>query len=108
MRWIRVNSDLDAAFFFKDQIKDNLTIAANADDYFTFTDLPLISGYTRIMVTTDINNATTSGTQSSYVSHYTTTFNDTSTIVNLRNFSTTSAKVKINVRVLYVKDTYLA
>ena len=103
----KLNSDLNNLVFVKAQTRDNLSVASGYD-YFTFTDLPSISGYTRIANTVDILNATSGGANASYVMMASTHNLSGCVQVDLRNWGSNIAKIKISVTTIYIKDSMIS
>lgn len=81
-----------------------ITQNAGVDDYWTFTDLRKRDGYTRVMADVSI-----SGTGSSFMNHYQTSFVDDSTNIRLKNLATVDAgnySGNVRVRCLYIRDGF--
>ena len=81
---------------------DNVSVAAN--DVYGWTKSVAKTGYTPIMVTQRIANATTSGANSSFINVYSCYINGNNAVTNLRNTSSSAAKILIAITVLYVKS----
>lgn len=79
----------------------SLSLAANGEDYWNFTNLGNISGYTRTAMIVSI-----SGSASSFMMQYQHTYNDNGTQIRCRNFATWAFSGSIYVAVLYVHDGY--
>lgn len=79
----------------------SLSLAANGEDYWNFTNLGNISGYTRTAIIVSI-----SGSASSFMMQYQHTYNDNGTQIRCRNFATWAFSGSIYVAVLYVHDGY--
>jgi hypothetical protein len=86
----------------------SITIKANSQDYFNFTDLKYIPGYTRAMFRTTIANSSTNGFGSSYVNIYSYGTTTDSFVIYVRNYATTvDAVVDINVEMTYISTPVL-
>lgn len=113
--WLEVKSDpssisianvaLDQIIMWRTQAR-YITQKAGVDDYWNFTSLGKKDGYTRVMA-----NVSISGTRSSFMNHYQTSFVDDSTNIRLKNLATTdTGNYSGNVRVscLYIRDGFFA
>ena len=85
----------------RSQKRIDLSLAAGADTSFKFSDLPTVSGYTRLLATSTI-----SGTMSSFMNHYQTGFVADATVIRAKNLSTQAFSGTIEVTCLYVKDGF--
>lgn len=113
--WLEVKSDpssisianvpFDQIIMWRTQAR-YITQNAGVDDYWNFTSLGKKDGYTRVMVDVSI-----SGTGSSFMNHYQTSFVDGGTNIRLKNLATVDAgNYSGNVRVscLYIRDGFFA
>ena len=81
-----------------------ITQNAGVDDYWNFTSLGKKDGYTRVMADVSI-----SGTGSSFMNHYQTSFVDDSTNIRLKNLATVDTgnySGNVRVRCLYIRDGF--
>ena len=113
--WLEVKTDpstisianvpLDQIILWRTQAR-YITQNAGVDDYWDFTSLGKKDGYTRVMADVSI-----SGTGSSFMNHYQTSFVDDSTNIRLKNLATAdTGNYSGNVRVscLYIRDGFFA
>ena len=99
------NVSLDQIILWRTQAR-YITQNAGVDNDWNFTDLGKKAGYTRVMV-----NVSISGTGSSFMNHYQTSFVDDSTNIRLKNLATVdTGNYSGNVRVscLYIRDGFFA
>ena len=84
---------------------DNQFISAN-DYKIINVNVPVISGYGRVMWTVDAINATSDGKNMSYINIYRTNIdaNVDTMQVTVRNYAASVAKIKILVRMMYVRN----
>lgn len=97
------NVSLDQIIMWRTQAR-YITQNAGVDDYWNFTSLGKEDGYTRVMA-----NVSISGTGSSFMNHYQTSFVDDSTNIRLKNLATVdTGNYSGNVRVscLYIRDGF--
>lgn len=111
--WLEVKSDpssisianvsLDQIIIWRTQAR-YITQSAGVDNDWNFTSLGKKDGYTRVMA-----NVSISGTGSSFMNHYQTSFVDDSTNIRLKNLATVdTGNYSGNVRVscLYIRDGF--
>jgi hypothetical protein len=111
--WLEVKSDpssisianvsLDQIIIWRTQAR-YITQSAGVDNDWNFTSLGKKDGYTRVMA-----NVSISGTSSSFMNHYQTSFVDDSTNIRLKNLATVdTGNYSGNVRVscLYIRDGF--
>lgn len=111
--WLEVKSDpssisianvaLDQIIMWRTQAR-YITQSAGVDNDWNFTSLGKKDGYTRVMA-----NVSISGTRSSFMNHYQTSFVDDSTNIRLKNLATVdTGNYSGNVRVscLYIRDGF--
>ena len=79
----------------------SLSLAANGEDYWNFSNLGRMSGYTRTAMVVSI-----SGSASSFMMQYQHTYNDNGTQIRCRNFASWAFNGSIYVAVLYVHEGY--
>ena len=99
-----LNSKLEDAIIVKTYTKDN--IFASANSYASVAvNAPVISGYNRVMWQTSIYNATTGGTHvtNCWITSATVTTGNDNMNVMITNSGDTQAKLKVIVKMLYVK-----
>lgn len=99
-----VNGKLEDAIIVKTYTKDN--IFASANSYASVAvNAPVISGYNRVMWQTSIYNATTGGTHvtNCWINSATVTTGNDNMNVMITNSGGTQAKLKVIVKMLYVK-----
>ena len=99
-----LNSKLEDAIIVKTYTKDN--IFASANSYTSVAvNAPVISGYNRVMWQTSIYNATTGGTHvtNCWITSATVTTGNDNMNVMITNSGDTQAKLKVIVKMLYVK-----
>ena len=99
------NVPLDQIILWRTQAR-YITQNAGVDDYWDFTDLGKKDGYTRVMADVSI-----SGTGSSFMNHYQTSFVDDSTNIRLKNLATVDTgnySGNVRVRCLYIRDGFFA
>lgn len=94
-------TDIQKVIMLRSQKRIGLSLAAGADTSFKFSDLPTVSGYTRLLATSTI-----SGTMSSFMNHYQTGFDADATVIRVKNLSTQAFSGTIGVTCLYVKDGF--
>lgn len=94
-------TDIQKVIMLRSQKRIGLSLAAGADTSFKFSDLPTVSGYTRLLATSTI-----SGTMSSFMNHYQTGFDADATVIRAKNLSTQAFSGTIEVTCLYVKDGF--
>ena len=94
-------TDIQKVIMLRSQKRIGLSLAAGADTSFKFSDLPTVSGYTRLLATSTI-----SGTMSSFMNHYQTGFDADATVIRVKNLSTQAFSGTIEVTCLYVKDGF--
>ena len=94
-------TDIQKVIMLRSQKRIDLSLAAGADTSFKFSDLPTVSGYTRLLATSTI-----SGTMSSFMNHYQTGFVADATVIRAKNLSTQAFSGTIEVTCLYVKDGF--
>lgn len=94
-------TDIQKVIMLRNQKRIGLSLAAGADTSFKFSDLPTVSGYTRLLATSTI-----SGTMSSFMNHYQTGFDSDATVIRVKNLSTQAFSGAIEVTCLYVKDGF--
>ena len=94
-------TDIQKVIMLRSQKRIGLSLAAGADTSFKFSDLPPVSGYTRLLATSTI-----SGTMSSFMNHYQTGFDADATVIRVKNLSTQAFSGTIEVTCLYVKDGF--
>lgn len=94
-------TDIQKVIMLRSQKRIGLSLAAGADTSFKFSDLPTVSGYTRLLATSTI-----SGTMSSFMNHYQTGFDAGATVIRAKNLSTQAFSGTIEVTCLYVKDGF--
>lgn len=94
-------TDIQKVIMLRSQKRIGLSLAAGADTSFKFSDLPTVSGYTRLLATSTI-----SGTMSSFMNHYQTGFDADATVIRAKNLSTQGFSGTIEVTCLYVKDGF--
>ena len=105
------NSNLNSKVKVKSYLVDNISIAAGAIKSVIFEDT-LIPGYSRMMGTARILNASSGGTGSSLCNDYTIWLaydrgdGDTSdSSVNIKNFASTAAKILVELKILYASGS---
>lgn len=99
-----LNGKLEDAIIVKTYTKDN--IFASANSYASVAvNAPVISGYNRVMWQTSIYNATTGGTHvtNCWITSATVTTGNDNMNVMITNSGGTQAKLKVIVKMLYVK-----
>ena len=99
-----LNGKLEDAIIVKTYTKDN--IFASANSYASVAvNAPVISGYNRVMWQTSIYNATTGGTHvtNCWITSATVTTGNDNMNVMITNSGDTQAKLKVIVKMLYVK-----
>ena len=99
------NVPLDQIILWRTQAR-YITQNAGVDNDWNFTSLGKKNGYTRVMA-----NVSISGTGSSFMNHYQTSFVDDSTNIRLKNLATVdTGNYSGNVRVscLYIRDGFFA
>ena len=94
-------TDIQKVIMLRSQKRIGLSLAAGTDTSFKFSDLPTVSGYTRLLATSTI-----SGTMSSFMNHYQTGFDADATVIRAKNLSTQAFSGTIEVTCLYVKDGF--
>lgn len=94
-------TDIQKVIMLRSQKRIGLSLAAGADTSCKFSDLPTVSGYTRLLATSTI-----SGTMSSFMNHYQTGFDADATVIRVKNLSTQAFSGTIEVTCLYVKDGF--
>lgn len=94
-------TDIQKVIMLRSQKRIGLSLAAGTDTSFKFSDLPTVSGYTRLLATSTI-----SGTMSSFMNHYQTGFDSGATVIRVKNLSTQAFSGAIEVTCLYVKDGF--
>lgn len=94
-------TDIQKVIMLRSQKRIGLSLATGADTSFKFSDLPTVSGYTRLLATSTI-----SGTMSSFMNHYQTGFFEDATVIRVKNLSTQAFSGTIEVTCLYVKDGF--
>lgn len=94
-------TDIQKVIMLRSQKRIGLSLAAGTDTSFKFSDLPTVSGYTRLLATSTI-----SGTMSSFMNHYQTGFDSDATVIRVKNLSTQAFSGAIEVTCLYVKDGF--
>lgn len=94
-------TDIQKVIMLRSQKRIGLSLTAGADTSFKFSDLPTVSGYTRLLATSTI-----SGTMSSFMNHYQTGFDAGATVIRVKNLSTQAFSGTIEVTCLYVKDGF--
>ena len=92
---------LRSLILVRTQERQNLSQNAGVDDFWNFTSLGEVAGYTRI-----ISNVSISGTMSSFMNHYQTNYNSDNTSIRVKNLSTQAFKGNIRVTCLYVRDGF--
>lgn len=98
---------INDAFIVRTLDKDNISIAANTTFSETFT-IPTVSGYTCIgAVGFAVSNATSSGTNTSYIAiRQTRKTNATDIVIAGRNTGSNAAKVRLWVDALFVRSIF--
>ena len=99
-----LNGKLEDAIIVKTYTKDNIFVSANS--YASVAvNAPVISGYNRVMWQTSIYNATTGGTHvtNCWITSATVTTGNDNMNVMITNSGGTQAKLKVIVKMLYVK-----
>lgn len=99
-----LNGKLEDAIIVKTYTKDNIFVSANS--YASVAvNAPVISGYNRVMWQTSIYNATTGGTHvtNCWITSATVTTGNDNMNVMITNSGDTQAKLKVIVKMLYVK-----
>lgn len=99
-----LNGKLEDAIIVKTYTKDNISVSANS--YASVAvNAPVISGYNRVMWQTSIYNATTGGTHvtNCWITSSTVTTGNDNMNVMITNSGGTQAKLKVIVKMLYVK-----
>ena len=88
--------------------KDNQTISANSSATIQVS-VPVKTGYSRCIWTARATNASSDGNGSSYACVYSTnlTTNDDHVAVGIRNYANVSIKVRVSVRMMYVRNDLL-
>lgn len=97
----------DPILYIRRITRDNLTCNTNDYDYFNF-EAPIMAGYSRTVISVNIQNATTNGYGMSRV-HYIgyRTPDATHIAIDLRNYNTASGtKLCITIDVLYIRNVY--
>lgn len=95
---------MEDAIIVKTYTKDNIFVSANS--YASVAvNAPVISGYNRVMWQTSIYNATTGGTHvtNCWITSATVTTGNDNMNVMITNSGGTQAKLKVIVKMLYVK-----
>lgn len=83
--------------------EDNISISANSD-FVKNLPIPTVEGYTPFgIIGLQLANASSNGTNVSYVAYRTTILLSENIQVSGRNFGSSAAKIKIMVTVLYIK-----
>lgn len=99
-----VNGKLEDSIIVNTYTKDNISVSANS--YASVAvNAPVISGYNRVMWQTSIYNATTGGTHvtNCWITSATVTTGNNNMNVMITNSGGTQAKLKVIVKMLYVK-----
>ena len=99
------NVPLDQIILWRTQAR-YITQNAGVDNDWNFTSLGKKDGYTRVMTDVSI-----SGTGSSFMNHYQTSFVDDSTNIRLKNLATADTgnySGNVRVRCLYIRDGFFA
>lgn len=99
-----VNGKLEDSIIVNTYTKDNISVSANS--YASVAvNAPVISGYNRVMWQTSIYNATTGGTHvtNCWITSATVTTGNDNMNVMITNSGGTQAKLKVIVKMLYVK-----
>ena len=94
-------TDIQKVIMLRSQKRIGLSLAAGADTSFKFSDLPTVSGYTRLLATSTI-----SGTMSSFMNHYQTGYTDDNVTIRVKNLATQAFNGSIEVTCLYMKDGF--
>lgn len=99
-----VNGKLEDTIIVKTYTKDNISVSANSYAS-AAVNAPVISGYNRVMWQTSIYNATTGGTHvtNCWITSATVTTGNDNMNVMITNSGGTQAKLKVIVKMLYVK-----
>ena len=103
-----LNSNSKEAMLLKQYEYDNRTIPAGEYEVFSLN-FPLLDGYTRMLWTVSQENASSGGVNASYTSCYWTEVVVGSPTLNvaIRNNASSSAKIKIILRVIYAKTSLI-
>lgn len=96
-----IGQALRSLILVRTQERQNLSQNAGVDDFWNFSSLGEVTGYTRI-----ISNVSISGTMSSFMNHYQTNYNSDNTSIRVKNLSTQAFKGNIRVTCLYVRDGF--
>lgn len=95
------------AMFVEDNNLDNKSLASNSTDIFDVP-APVIEGYSRGSFETSIYNATSAGSGSSFCTIYQQMISGNYVRVAVRNNGSSSAKIRINVRMTYILNDFIA
>ena len=100
-----LNSNLAGAIIIKIYDVDNVSIPGDSSKVVNVK-VPIIEGYSRILWVGRINNATSDGNGSSYCTIYSTNLSsgDDYVSVGVRNHASVSAKVRAELRMMYVRN----
>ena len=96
-----INEQNKNLIMFKTFTKDNISIGNGYMHSWDISDLIKVDGYVPLYIANvSMENATSDGSQSSYCNCYMANLN----LVNVRNFYSGSAKIKITIIVAYSKE----
>ena len=103
-----LNSNKKDSIISDEYYKDNQTIPANSSVTIQVS-VPVKTGYSRCVWTARATNASSNGNGSSYACVYSTnlTANDDHVDVGIRNYANVSIKIRVSVRMMYVRNDLL-
>lgn len=103
-----INSNKKDSIISDEYYKDNQTIPANSSATIQVS-VPVKTGYSRCVWTTRATNASSDGNGSSYACVYSTNLatNDDYVAVGVRNYANVSIKIRVSVRMMYVRNDLL-
>lgn len=94
---------LGTSIFVKDYQLDNQNLSAKSTEIFE-VQVPVIDGFSRGMFNCSVYNATSSGANSSFCTIYQQLISGNTVRVAVRNNGSSSAKIRINVRMEYINN----
>lgn len=98
-----LNGNIHDAIYVAEYNLDNKSLAANTTEFFDVT-VPVIDGYSRLNYGVSIFNATSNGANSSFCTLYQSVISGGVVRCGIRNNASVNAKIRITVRMSYVKD----
>ena len=103
-----LNSNKKDSIISDEYYKDNQTIPANSSATIQVS-VPVKTGYSRCIWTARATNASSDGNGSSYACVYSANLvtNDDHVAVGIRNYANVSIKVRVSVRMMYVRNDLL-